>query len=54
MYKLRPDSNSDAGHRDSHNYSYCSSARYRTSYGYSYRRAAIAGQPRNSVFDPRS
>ena len=54
MYKLRADSKSDAGLRDAHNYGYGSSARYRNPYGYSYRRAAIAGQPRISILDPRS
>ena len=66
MYKLRLDSNSNAGRRDAHIYSYCSSARFRTScgycssarhctsYAYSYRPAAIAGQPCISIFDPPS
>ena len=54
MYKLRHDSNSDADRRHALNYSYGSSARYRASYGYSYRRATIAGQPRISIFDPRT
>ena len=54
MYRLRLDSYSDAGRRDAHTYSYCSSAGYCTSYGYSYRRAAVADQTPISISDPRS